>query len=346
MHGSHQSDVVSSLMSAAARTGAGIMLLNGDDRAIYTNPENDKIYPFIDFTKCPTYDEMFWACIHAGNYASGELDIEPEAFLARAHRFRHEMQYAQFTRRHSTGKVFMVFHEKLDGIGSYAARIDVTDQVKGPSRSLFGPVAWTHLAAREHASPLERLEVAGTIVSHDGRILDENSKFRALIERQDGLFTIGGKISAEPLNALEKLTAAISSLAAKPASDILLKIPRTTSIHPYLICVSSELPPRWSLGRPYINAVLVTIVEPDAPPIVGASDIAMLYGLTMAEARVATSIGCGETISEIASSGSTSINTIRNQLSSVFSKTGFSRQSDLVRMVMNIGRLCRRSIKK
>ena len=73
--------------------------------------------------------------------------------------------------------------------------------------------------------------------------------------------------------------------------------------------------------------LIVTDVTRPAP----ASDLlAGLFDLTPAEARVARSLASGLTLEQIAKTHSVSINTARNQLASLFQKTGAQRQSQLV----------------
>ena len=60
------------------------------------------------------------------------------------------------------------------------------------------------------------------------------------------------------------------------------------------------------------------------------------YGLTKAEADVASMIAAGFSIQEIADHRSTSIHTVRYQTKSALAKTGSSRQADLVRVVQNL----------
>jgi len=62
-----------------------------------------------------------------------------------------------------------------------------------------------------------------------------------------------------------------------------------------------------------------------------------LYELTLAERRLAIELCHGSTLSDIAEKLGVSQNTVRNQLSSVFQKTGTARQSELVLLLMKIG---------
>jgi pimeloyl-ACP methyl ester carboxylesterase/DNA-binding CsgD family transcriptional regulator len=59
-----------------------------------------------------------------------------------------------------------------------------------------------------------------------------------------------------------------------------------------------------------------------------------MYGLTPREADIAIQITSSRTPNEIAKQNNTSIHTVRVQLKSIFSKTGVSRQSELVKLIL------------
>jgi DNA-binding CsgD family transcriptional regulator len=74
--------------------------------------------------------------------------------------------------------------------------------------------------------------------------------------------------------------------------------------------------------------------DPDAPPGPAARDIAEAYGLTPAEARVVAELAKGRTLVAAARECGISANTAKSHLRSVFLKTGFERQVDLVAAVL------------
>jgi DNA-binding CsgD family transcriptional regulator len=59
------------------------------------------------------------------------------------------------------------------------------------------------------------------------------------------------------------------------------------------------------------------------------------YGLTPAECRLAILLADGRTLNQISETLGVSRNTLKSQLSSIYGKMGTSRQSDLVRMLLN-----------
>jgi DNA-binding CsgD family transcriptional regulator/PAS domain-containing protein len=60
---------------------------------------------------------------------------------------------------------------------------------------------------------------------------------------------------------------------------------------------------------------------------------ASAFGLTSAEKRLAAGLVAGMTLDEIAARNGVAKNTVRNQLRSIFSKTGTNRQAELVRLL-------------
>jgi DNA-binding CsgD family transcriptional regulator len=61
-----------------------------------------------------------------------------------------------------------------------------------------------------------------------------------------------------------------------------------------------------------------------------------VFSLTKAEARLAGRLACGETIEDIAEEHGVSISTARVQLKSIFTKTGASRQAELVSLLTRL----------
>jgi DNA-binding CsgD family transcriptional regulator len=76
--------------------------------------------------------------------------------------------------------------------------------------------------------------------------------------------------------------------------------------------------------------MLTPVTRPEAPPV---ELIRSLFDLTPAEARVARSLATGQTVKDIAVESGTSANTVRSHVKVVLTKTGYSRQSDVVALL-------------
>ena len=88
------------------------------------------------------------------------------------------------------------------------------------------------------------------------------------------------------------------------------------------------------------EACAVLVVHPlDAPTRLDPLIVSLAFGLSPAEARVATAIAEGASPEEVARSRRVSLTTVRTQLRGVFEKMGVRRQSEMVRMLLELPRL-------
>ena len=79
---------------------------------------------------------------------------------------------------------------------------------------------------------------------------------------------------------------------------------------------------------------LLVITAVARPQIASAQVIQGLFDLTPAEAKVARGIAAGKTVDDLANEAGLAVGTVRQQLKSVFSKTGVSRQTELVAVLI------------
>ena len=80
--------------------------------------------------------------------------------------------------------------------------------------------------------------------------------------------------------------------------------------------------------------VAVFLSDPNLQQPISIDNLVSVYGLTPSESQVAISIANGHSIDDIARTSNHSAHTIRSQLKSTFRKTGVSRQSDLIKLLL------------
>ena len=80
--------------------------------------------------------------------------------------------------------------------------------------------------------------------------------------------------------------------------------------------------------------VAVFLSDPNMQQPISIDNLVSVYSLTPSEAQVAISLANGHSIDDIAESSHHSSHTIRSQLKSVFRKTGVSRQSELIKLLL------------
>lgn len=78
----------------------------------------------------------------------------------------------------------------------------------------------------------------------------------------------------------------------------------------------------------------VTLFDPARPRLDPPGILRQLYRLSVSEVQVCWRLANGETLEEIATSLNVGKETVRSQLKRIFAKTGTSRQSELVRLVL------------
>ncbi len=95
----------------------------------------------------------------------------------------------------------------------------------------------------------------------------------------------------------------------------------------------------FAIGRDLIaeDALLVLFRNPAGKDAIDPLVVLQLLGLTPGEARLAATVGAGDSVADAAERLGITTNTARSTLKTVFGKLQVSRQSELSRMVARIG---------
>jgi len=185
------------------------------------------------------------------------------------------------------------------------------------------------------AITLEGLGVGAILVTINGRVRFVNQVAEALLRRENGLVQRQGHLRASTpaaTNALNRLIAEAASIGAGSGagSGGVLLVPRTQASHLHVLVCPVPIGGTGWLGLPAPMA-LVIVSEPSRHLALRASELEQLYGLTPAEANLATALVSGKTLKEYATASRITLVTAKTHLQSIFNKTGWHRQSDLVR---------------
>lgn len=187
--------------------------------------------------------------------------------------------------------------------------------------------------SQAQVAALAALGLPAAVLGSKGRALAMNPAFEAMTEQvKFGAFdAVTLKDAASDLVLREAIARPITLDAA--GCSVPLKAAGEAPP-----AVMHVLPVRRAAQDVFSHAAWLLVATPlgeAAAP--DAAILAGLFDLTPAEARVARGLISGDTVSEIAIAHSLSESTVRNQLRAVFSKTGASRQSELVLMCGGIG---------
>ncbi len=249
---------------------------------------------------------------------------------------------AQFvdTETHKAGLVIM----RKKGAGQWNdGEIRVINEIlPHMGRALKIYSEFTYLRLRQDAllKGLDRLVIGLILYDHYGKPVYINPTAKAIIDSHPALELQEGNlflINPEDEKNLRKTildTAAIDPDDSWKQSvaigithpDVEAPLPiLVTPMHAHL--VTSDLD--------YEGAkVAVFLTDPNLQQPISIDSLVSVYNLTPSEAQVAISLANGHSVDQIANQSHHSSHTIRSQLKSVFRKTGVSRQSELIKLLL------------
>lgn len=183
---------------------------------------------------------------------------------------------------------------------------------------------------------LDRLPRALIVTDSSGRILHLNQRAEALLKSNSGLSAGADGLRAGSLHQTARLREFIARTASSVAGNGqhpggVIQLQRVGH-HPMKLQIAPLASSSGKMGRRPTVAIFVAEPERTAKPdpvLLGA-----LLELTPAEARVTAAIAGGRTVQQFADEAGVSLNTTRTLLKRVFSKTGVSRQAELVRLAL------------
>jgi DNA-binding CsgD family transcriptional regulator len=173
------------------------------------------------------------------------------------------------------------------------------------------------------------------LAGRDLRILYLNARARELGAAQDGISTAGGRLAAADLEVQRKLEQLAAEFGKRGAREIArLSIPRPSGKPPYsmlLMPAADSGGVQFGAGFPAIGFV---VVDRESALLPDPAILQNLYALTPAEARVTQKLLTGRSIEEIAKDAGISVETGRTHLKRILSKTGTTRQGELIAHIL------------
>jgi DNA-binding CsgD family transcriptional regulator len=181
---------------------------------------------------------------------------------------------------------------------------------------------------------MEAVSVGMMVVADDGQLLFANPVAEELLYRRAGLFMINNQLhavvpSVDPEFQRLLLRATQATTGKTTEAGGLLRIPRqgarpiSLSIYPFMAPVPSN--------GDRVPSALIFINDPEINRPPQRDVLAQMYRLTKAEAKLFEALLAGERLQDYADRSSLSLQTVKTQLRRLFEKTGYTRQTDLVR---------------
>jgi DNA-binding CsgD family transcriptional regulator/PAS domain-containing protein len=186
--------------------------------------------------------------------------------------------------------------------------------------------------AATFASILDRLSAGLFLIDADGRIVHANATGRGILDTDDFLRSINGRLVARDTEINRTLQAAFAKGSDREIDGRGIALPMTAQDRE---ChVVHVLPRGIGAGRPGAIAAAVFVCKarleiPSTPEVIRHA-----YQLTPTELRVLLAIVNVGGISEVATSLGVANSTIKTHVRRLFEKTGTTRQADLVKLVV------------
>lgn len=187
---------------------------------------------------------------------------------------------------------------------------------------------------RLYASAVDRMMLGTVVFDETGTVMKTNKVAEDILRSHDGIQLSNGSLEAKYSNENRVLQQYIRQALETPSQGPqAMSITRPSGLAKFGVAVRSVPLSEWSEGR-HRPAVMVFLRDPEHKYQASPDAIQSLFELTPAEASLALLLADGMTLEEAADELNIRKNTARAHLRSIFSKTGVTRQTALVRLLL------------
>jgi len=184
---------------------------------------------------------------------------------------------------------------------------------------------------------LDHLNCGVILIDQQSKILRINRSAQAILDQNDGLLlrqnTLKTNFSQKTASLRRFISEALRGKAGQPPCGGYISLTRRSFPKPLSVFITPLSLETLNCGRSKAAAALF-IADPDRNIESIDNILSRSYRLTPAEARLTAIILQGITAGEAAKQLGVNIATIRSHLQNIFQKTGTTRQSDLVRLLL------------
>lgn len=190
-----------------------------------------------------------------------------------------------------------------------------------------------------YSNAVERMLIGTIILDEKGIITKISLATQKILDRKDGIEVVNGTLrlhsaseNRELQRMIEKALGAAGAEAALFTTALSVSRPSGRAKLSILVRPIPLGPISPGVHRP---SVAVFIRDPESPLETPEDVVRQLFGLTPAEASLALLMANGLSLEEAAEKLDIRKNTARAHLRSIFSKTGVTRQTELVRVLLH-----------
>lgn len=203
-------------------------------------------------------------------------------------------------------------------------------------------IAGLEAEQRMVSEALDCVPLAVAVVDRKGTMRYANRMAEGLLDQKDGLLVLQGRLTASRSVENGQLRQHLLDVSTENGSALpwaVMRVERENGTAWLVRIAPLDRTVRSAPSAP--DLIIVMISDPHMPMKPSTSALRHLHGLTYAEADIMGRLTVGMRIAEIASELDISVETVRTHLKSIFTKTGTSRQADLVRQAVLSGAVLR-----
>ncbi len=190
---------------------------------------------------------------------------------------------------------------------------------------------------------LNAIDLATILINETGVIVGGNSQAQKILNEAGGLANKNNKLVHDNIETQKLLYSAIKDVVSSVSSG---NDPRVNHLE-ITRCSAPQIPLKATVCSLAGNTenlsgwvtdqmtVAVFLTDPLVSYENQVEQLQQLHGLTLAEAKILTSLADGQRVREIAEQSKRSVETVRTHIKNLMSKMGVSRQADLVRLVLS-----------
>ncbi len=303
--------------------------------------------------RCDTIDDMFCAkdagasedatCTQFFPGSNGVMPADSELYTdwMKPNGIFH-VGGAQFVDTESHKAGIAILRDEESGVWSDGELRVIDEILPHLRRALNIHSEFTHLRLKQDAllQGLDRLVIGLILYDHQAQPVYINPTAKAIIKHHPALSLHEGDLLLNNPEDEKNLRQTIVDTAEIDPDDswkqsVAIGITHPDAPAPLPLLVTPMHAHLITSDLDYEGAkVAVFLSDPNLQQPISIDSLVSVYSLTPSEAQVAISLANGHSIEEIAKSSNHSSHTIRSQLKSVFRKTGVSRQSELIKLLL------------
>lgn len=192
------------------------------------------------------------------------------------------------------------------------------------------------------AGTVNRLLLGIISLSNAGAIIEMNQEARRILAEKDGIWLSGNTLCVENSQESRELQNMIrqglsgTPVTEGPAVAEAMSVTRPSGRAKVGVLIRAIPMGAWSESSKQRPAVAIFLRDPESNAAQPSHELVRrLFGLTRMEAALALLLAEGATLDEAAEKMNVRRNTARTHLRSIFCKTGVTRQTMLVRLLLN-----------